>query len=771
MINFNSSIYKHEPELNNFTFSASLKVDEVSEDIQELGEHLPEAGTAVPQKEKAFLSRQSIEARRKNPTVLPSDDKRGPSSTVGTQRRSETYQAAKEIHGADLNDNTPAYIGLLSTAEKRCPTKILGDFMSKSKKFSKKVFPKLYKNAAEQFETSDINILRSVSVFYSKGVMGKKKYRSVYRSLSMTTNPKRKTKTTRIQVMSCSLPRLVPYNKLIKFLNEVDIGTLKSVRESFCSDLEPEDQVHGCYRNLTECLVRLASFYLTTLKAEDFDWFGEPNTFQIAIGGDGAPFGKFDQSCAWLISFLNVGHRVLSNEDNFLIFGSNCSEQSTAAKRYIAMVAKEMEQIEKGSFNVNNTIIKFKFSEFPNDMKMLAFLAGELPNSAKYFSTFADISTGELLDVNKSFGPEPHNDFRPWQYHKRLSVAKKVGDLKDKLNKTQLAPNTKRSKITTFIASSKSRQEFEPLIGKFIDRAHVDPLHLKNNACQHIHKIMLHEAIQKSALGSNVTNMSEVPSDSPFSKFVRALKSKCQLSRLANKVTRWFNETKADGKDFEYRFTGRDSRMYLHNFMHLIVSLESPADTARQTFRLHTFAFVCLQLRNAVSLFCRMTINDDEIKGLSSYCINYFRAYSLFIGIVTPTVWTIGHIVPVHTKDVKSKYGKGLSVTSMEGREAKHIAISRYSQNTNYGMRWQQIFRHEFLSLIWLRERGYNLDNYIPSKDKYVPNRVALSNFCFCGCPKPEVSERCGYCSHPHRQAILLSCQSGKLAVDKKLFT
>lgn len=112
MINFNSSIYKHVPELNNFTFSASLKVDEVSEDIQELGEHLPEAGTAVPQKEKAFLSRQSIEARRKNPTVLPSDDKRGPSSTVGTQRRSETYQAAKEIHGADLNDNTPAYIGL-----------------------------------------------------------------------------------------------------------------------------------------------------------------------------------------------------------------------------------------------------------------------------------------------------------------------------------------------------------------------------------------------------------------------------------------------------------------------------------------------------------------------------------------------------------------------------------------------------------------------------------------------------------------------------------
>ena len=153
--------------------------------------------------------------------------------------------------------------------------------MSKSKKFSKKVFPKIYKKATEVFETSEVDMLRSVSIFYSRGVMGKKKYRSVYRSLSMTTNPKKKTKTTRIQVMSCSLPRLLPYKKLIRFLNEVDIGTLKSVREDFCSDLELEDQVDGRYRNLSEYLVRLVSFYLTTLPPEDF------NTFQLAIGGGG----------------------------------------------------------------------------------------------------------------------------------------------------------------------------------------------------------------------------------------------------------------------------------------------------------------------------------------------------------------------------------------------------------------------------------------------------------------------------------------------------
>ena len=91
-----------------------------------------------------------------------------------TQTRSETYQGAKEIHGAYLNDNTPGHIGLIGTAERRCPTKILVDFMSKSKKFSKKVFPELYENAAKTFETLDINMLRGVCVIFSKGLYVRK---------------------------------------------------------------------------------------------------------------------------------------------------------------------------------------------------------------------------------------------------------------------------------------------------------------------------------------------------------------------------------------------------------------------------------------------------------------------------------------------------------------------------------------------------------------------------------------------------------------------
>lgn len=42
-------------------------------------------------------------------------------------------------------------------------------------------------------------------------------------------------------------------------------------------------------------------------------WFGEGvDSFKIAIGGDGASFGKDDQAVAWLVSFLNCSKRVCS---------------------------------------------------------------------------------------------------------------------------------------------------------------------------------------------------------------------------------------------------------------------------------------------------------------------------------------------------------------------------------------------------------------------------------------------------------------------------
>ena len=70
--------------------------------------------------------------------------------------------------------------------------------------------------------------------------------------------------------------------------------------------------------------------------------------------------------------------------------------------------------------------MNFKFTELPNDMKMLAFLAGELTNSAKYFSSFADVTTSNGKSQTGTFGREENNMWKPWRYDHRLQVVKKV---------------------------------------------------------------------------------------------------------------------------------------------------------------------------------------------------------------------------------------------------------------------------------------------------------------------------------------------------------
>ena len=73
-----------------------------------------------------------------------------------------------------------------------------------------------------------------------------------------------------------------------------------------------------------------------------------------------------------------------------------------------------------------------------------------------------------------------------------------------------------RAKITNFIAKQKSRQECLPLLGNFIDKARVEPLHLKNNASQFFFKAVLEEALRESKLPPDYKKISEVPFDSCF---------------------------------------------------------------------------------------------------------------------------------------------------------------------------------------------------------------------------------------------------------------
>ena len=210
------------------------------------------------------------------------------------------------------------------------------------------------------------------------------------------------------------------------------------------------------------------------------------------------------------------------------------------------------------------------------------------------------------------------------------------------------------------------------MVAELVDRAQVEPLHLKDNACALAHRYLLNQAIEMTK-PNLPSSFSQVSPDTPFFTFIDVLRSKCYLNRLAKVIIKWYDDNaNADTNTFYYRFTGKDSRMFLHNFMLVIDVLESGA-SGKAAKLLHVHAYMCLCLRNAVALFSRVNITEEEIVELKQHCTKFYRGYWLFFN-VNPTVWTLGCVVPVHKEDMKRVYGLGLGLNSMEGREAKHIA-------------------------------------------------------------------------------------------------
>ena len=90
--------------------------------------------------------------------------------------------------------------------------------------------------------------------------------------------------------------------------------------------------------------------------------------------------------------------------------------------------------------------------------------------------------------------------------------------------------------------------------------------------------------------------------------------------------------------------------------------------------------------------------------------------------------------------------------------------FAKYSTNSLHQCRWQQIFQHEYVSLVWLRERGYNISKQLSSKLTYIPNAVFDDpTLCYCGFEKDASATECRFCSPPLRKKIKSSVSKGRI--------
>ena len=140
--------------------------------------------------------------------------------SVARKRRKETFDFAQKVHGGGPESQLPGSVGIIDTPLNKCNSGVFVDMLSTNEKFNSSVLSAIYKKELLEYESSHENMICSVSVYYSGGVTGKKKYRKTCRDSSYKQSIKSK-KCLRASINNCPFSHLVPYHKLMEFIKTI----------------------------------------------------------------------------------------------------------------------------------------------------------------------------------------------------------------------------------------------------------------------------------------------------------------------------------------------------------------------------------------------------------------------------------------------------------------------------------------------------------------------------------------------------------------------
>ena len=86
--------------------------------------------------------------------------------------------------------------------------------------------------------------------------------------------------------------------------------------------------------------------------------------------------------------------------------------------------------------------------------------------------------------------------------------------------------------------------------------------------------------------------------------------------------------------------------------------------------------------------------------------------------------------------------------------------LDSFAEFSRVKNRWEKVFRHEHMLLIWLKQQNPFTDGYSKCKDKYIPPRSHSDEYCFCGTALDSES-KCMYCDSRLSKEIATSAASG----------
>lgn len=222
-------------------------------------------------------------------------DKLNLSSAQIYRRKKKTLATLRAVHCSGetaKKDQKPVLDGLWTTLIGTATKTDLHNYISNSNVCMSDVVPGIVSGKIKQYESSESNKVRSIRTLYEGGLLSKIAYTTKRNSSDITKeDPVRKN--TKNEFMSgCEIPKVLPYKKLMSVINTIDIGDVRDL-ESLAKEWSMEP-VSGVYRPLQPFLLKLADFYLALdEKKTCLHWFdGKKGVFRVAVGADGAPFGK-----------------------------------------------------------------------------------------------------------------------------------------------------------------------------------------------------------------------------------------------------------------------------------------------------------------------------------------------------------------------------------------------------------------------------------------------------------------------------------------------
>ena len=272
----------------------------------------------------------------------------------------ETLSVCNAIHRSSEESIEPAVTGMLQILSSKRKAEWLADkILSTKTSLTRDIKKQSTTLSKTEYYSSNDNLLRSMNVYYSQEVLGKRNYMA-----------KRKANKTP------GVANFVDYKTLTAHIRTIDIGDVRDINPVFTHGLPDEEIGEGIFRNLVMFAPFLAEFYLhvneTSFdKLKEFTNFPKKNEnsslFLIAIGGDEAP----GSGISFLISYINVGKRVASSFDNHTIFGRNVKENGTVVRRYVLQLLFDLHSLESEVFNANvhgkEQLVEFRVERLPND--------------------------------------------------------------------------------------------------------------------------------------------------------------------------------------------------------------------------------------------------------------------------------------------------------------------------------------------------------------------------------------------------------------------